>query len=119
MKPRGFHQANHVGRGIYRRQFGMVSGERVLEFDRFFAGSTRAYGNFFHAPSQKTKEPMIVSIARPRCYWPAALFNAASNIVTLNPTSCLHAAFHSLSVISILTFALRRKSSGAKDSLPV
>ena len=41
------HQANHVRRGIQRRQVGMVGGQGVLEFDGLQRFDARAYWDFF------------------------------------------------------------------------
>jgi hypothetical protein len=45
MKAGGFHEADHVGRGIDRRQLAVVSREGVLELDDFFDFGVRADGD--------------------------------------------------------------------------
>jgi hypothetical protein len=44
---RDFHEANHVGRGIYRREPGVVRGQRVFEFYGFFGLAAGADGDGF------------------------------------------------------------------------
>jgi len=45
METGGFHEADHVGRGIDRRQLAVMSRERVLELNGFFDLGVRADGN--------------------------------------------------------------------------
>jgi len=45
MKRGGLHQADHIRRGVHRRQLGMVRGEGVLELDGLLSLTARADGN--------------------------------------------------------------------------
>src|ERR1700688_4366484 len=47
VKRRCLHQADHVRRGIHRRQFRMMGREGVLELYRFLSFGARADGNLF------------------------------------------------------------------------
>src|ERR1051326_8401085 len=52
MKRGGFHQADHVGRGINWRQLRVVSGQSEFEFDRLFGGGAGAEGDRFGHKSE-------------------------------------------------------------------
>ena len=47
MKCRSFHKPDHVRRGINLRQFGMMRGERVLEFNRLLGHAASTHWNGF------------------------------------------------------------------------